>query len=141
MNSLQLNPYLTFGGNCREAMQFYQQCLGGELHIQPFSETPAAAHVPAEAQNGVLHAHLSNGPVVLMASDTGGMHPLSSGNTVSLCVNCTSPEEIADLFAQLSAGGTVGMPLADTFWGATFGTFTDRFGINWMLNYTHPTTA
>lgn len=137
MSALTLTPYLSFNGTCHDAMTFYQQSLGGELTIQHFAGSPAAEHMSAEAQQGVLHAVLQNEGFTLMASDAG-MQKITKGNMVSLSINCHSPEEIQRLFSQLSAGGTVTMALEDTFWGATFGMFTDRFGIDWMLNYDKP---
>ncbi|UOR04619.1 VOC family protein [Hymenobacter aerilatus] len=137
MHQLQLHPYLVFDGTCREAMNFYQQCLGGELMVQPFTGTPAAEGLDAAvAANTVLHASLKKDNLLLMASDAG-MQPVVQGNRVSLSLQCTSEEEINRLFAQLSAGGTVTMPLERAFWGDTFGMFTDRFGIDWMLNFNH----
>lgn len=134
MKTPQLNPYLVFEGNCRAAMQFYQQCLGGQLDIQTFAGTPAAEHVPADAQEGVLHARLENETIVLFGSDAGSQ-PVTDGNNVALSLNCGSDEEIENYYAKLTEGGNVTMPLADTFWSAKFAMFTDRFGINWMLNY------
>ncbi|MET4105572.1 VOC family protein [Hymenobacter sp. UYP22] len=139
MSTPILTPYLTFNGTCRAAMQFYHECLGGELLIQTFAGTPAAEHMPDGAEHNVLHSSLKADGFLLMASDTG-MEPVVQGNSVSLSINCFGPEEIADKFLKLSAGGTVTMPLQDTFWGATFGMFTDQFGINWMLNYDKPTS-
>lgn len=137
MNTPRLTPYLMFNGTCREAMTFYQHCLGGELMVQTFADTPAAAHMPADAQQNVMHSMLTTDDMLLMASDAG-MGPVAKGDMVSLSINCHSTEEIQRLFSLLSAGGTVTMPLEDTFWGATFGIFTDRFGIDWMLNYDKP---
>lgn len=134
MKTPQLNPYLAFDGNCREAMHFYQQCLGGQLDIQLFAGTPAAEHVPAEAQNGVLHARLETETLLLFASDAGSQ-PITQGNNVALSLNCGSNEEIEIYYAKLTEGGNVTMPLGDTFWSAKFAMFTDQFGINWMLNY------
>ncbi|WP_139924909.1 VOC family protein [Hymenobacter sp. DG01] len=134
MNTPCLTPYLTFNGNCRQAMSFYQQCLGGELMVQLFEGTPAAEHVAPDVLQNVLHSSLTKPDLVLMASDSG-MGAVAKGDMVSLSINCQSLEEIQRLFAQLSVGGTVTMPLQDTFWGATFGMFTDQFGIDWMLNY------
>ncbi|WP_202910469.1 VOC family protein [Hymenobacter sediminis] len=137
MNMPMLTPYLCFDGTCQEAMTFYQQCLGGELMVQHFAGTPAAEHVAPEAQNGVLHSVLSTDRFTLMASDAG-MQKITKGNMVSLSLDCKSEEEITRYFTVLSEGGTVTMPLADTFWGALFGMFTDRFGIDWMVNYDKP---
>ncbi|TGE21712.1 VOC family protein [Hymenobacter aquaticus] len=140
MSTSPLTPYLTFNGNCRAAMTFYQQCLGGDLQVQTFAGTPAAEHVPAEAQDGVMHAVLSNGSLLLMASDTG-TQPVTKGSMVSLSINCHSDEEITRLFNALGAGGHVTMALDDTFWGAKFGMLTDQFGIDWMFNYDKPGAA
>lgn len=132
---LELHPYLVFNGKCREAMAFYQQCLGGELMIQPFAGTPAAEGMEAaRAAATVLHAALKKDALLLMASDAG-MQPVGKGDMVSLSLQCGSPEEITRLFARLSAGGTVTVPLAEAFWGDTFGMLTDQFGIDWMLSY------
>ena len=138
----QLNPYLSFAGNCREAMTFYQSCLGGELMVQTFEDSPMADQVPAGARQQVLHSMLSSGRVVLFASDMGGgpASGLIAGNTVSLCLNCDSKEELTALFEKLSEGGTVLDPPAEMFWG-TFGSITDRFGMSWLFNYSPPTAA
>lgn len=140
MKTPQLTPYLVFGSTCREAMQFYQQCLGGQLAIQTFAGTPAAEHVPADAQDGVLHAQLETETLVLFGSDAGSQ-PVTEGNNVALSLNCNSDEEIENYYAKLTEGGTVTTPLGDTFWNAKFAMFTDRFGINWMLNYDKVETA
>jgi PhnB protein len=130
----QLNPYLHFNGNCREAMTFYKECLGGELTLQTVGETPAADKMPAEARKNIMHARLAKGDLVLMASDMSTT-PLHKGNSVSLALNCTSEEEIRTLFAALSAGGKVLHPIAEQFWGAIFGSLTDKYGFDWLLNY------
>ena len=140
MKPTQLNAYLSFDGNCREAMTFYQHCLGGELLIQPFADTPMAAQMPAETHQHVLHARLTEGEMTLFASDTGDrQHPLTKGD-IALCLNFDSEAGINVAFQQLSAGGTVTMPLSEAFWGATFGTLTDQFGVDWLLNYDRQTT-
>lgn len=128
-----LSPYLTFAGNCCQAMEFYQSCFGGELHIMPFAGTTVAEQVPAELRQGVLHAQLTTGTQVLMASDQGAAGPVTPGNAVALSLDCSSEAEINTLFARLSEGGTVVDPLADMFWGR-FGSVTDRFGMHWLLN-------
>ena len=134
---LQLTPYLSFSGNCREAMTFYQECLGGELALQTMAETPVAAEIPADAQHHIVHATLTNGRVALMASDAAGMRePVSEGsNSVALSLNCVSDEQITTLFDKLSAGGTVIDPLAIGFWGGKFGCVADRFGKRWLLHF------
>ena len=128
----QINAYLNFDGNCREAMKFYARCLEAELHEMPFSEMPGGA--PKGTEGRVMHAALMKGSdILLMASDT--MQPgLQRGNNFWLNANCETPDEIERLFTGLGEGGTIRMPLHDAFWGSRFGMLTDRFGINWMFN-------
>ncbi len=133
---LQLNPYLSFNGNCREAMEFYKQALGGELTLGTVGESPAKDQFPAEKQSQVMHASLAkNGTVLMMASDKMDPGELVVGNNVWLSLQCQSEEEINTHFANLAAGGKVIMPLATQFWGAIFGMCTDKFGMHWMLNF------
>jgi PhnB protein len=134
----QINAYLYFDGTCREAMTFYKECLGGELKIMTVGESPMAAQLPPNAKNLVMHAMLRSGPLTLLASDSIGGAKLVAGTTVSLMLACSSEEEIQSAFSRLSAGGKVGHPLKQEFWGATFGDFTDRFGVRWMMNFEKP---
>jgi PhnB protein len=129
-----INAYLNFNGKCREAMSFYHECLGGELTMQKVSESPMAAQLPSELSANILHSTLTRDGIVLMGSDMMGAS-LVSGNAISLCLNCSSDEEINEFFDKLSSGGNVKMPLHQTFWGATYGELTDRFGMNWMFNH------
>ena len=130
----QINAYLNFNGKCREAMTFYQQCLGGELVMQKISESPMAARVPSELGAKILHSSLTKDKIVLMASDMMGNN-VKSGNSISLCLNCSSDEEINSFFNNLSTDGNVVEPLHQSFWGATFGSLTDKFGVSWIFNY------
>lgn len=131
-----LNPYLTFEGNCREAMTFYKDCLGGELTMQTVGESPACKDMPSENQEKIMHAALmKNGTVLLMASDDLGPEKVVRGNNISLSLQCTSDEEINSLFPKLAEGGKITMPLAEQFWGGRFGMLTDQFGMNWMMNH------
>jgi len=131
----QLNVYLTFNGNCREAMTFYNDCIGGTLNLQTFGDAGGEATPEAE-RDLVMHANIVKDGFLLMASDTSEQHgSVTTGSSISLSMNCDSEEEINSMFAAISAGGTVTMPLEDTFWGARFGMFTDKFGMPWMMNY------
>lgn len=127
-----LSAYLMFSGNCKEAMGFYQGCFGGELKIMTHGESPMAAQAPAELRDKVMHSYLKSGNIEFMAADC--MEACRHGNTVTLCLVCDSPEEIQRLFARLSAGGKVGRPLKEEFFG-TYGDLTDKFGFNWMFQY------
>jgi PhnB protein len=131
----QINTYLTFNGNCREAMQFYQQCLGGELMLQTIGESPVADKLPAQMQESILHSTLTKGPLVLMASDMVGDKGLLKGNNVSLMLNCSNEEEIKKIYSQLSAGGEATHPLENSFWGALFGDLVDKYGNQWLLHF------
>ena len=132
----EIGPYLAFDGNCREAMTFYQQCLGGELSVQSFGDVGMAEGKGTEDR--VMHARLVNGSAVLMASDTMPGHAHVEGTNVSLSLQCDSEDEVGRLYSALSAGGKATMEPQDTFWGARFGMLTDRFGMHWMLNFERP---
>jgi PhnB protein len=131
----QIYAYLTFGGNCREAMTFYKECLGGELYFQTVGESPLSDKMPKSMKDCILHATLTKGALVLQASDMTPQTGLVKGNTVSLSLNCNSEEEIKNFYKKLSAGGSAGHVLEDTFWGAIFGDLTDKFGNHWLLNF------
>lgn len=129
-----LIPYLNFEGNCSEAMNFYKECLGGELMIQKVSQTPMASQMPPEMQDFVMHARLEKGNIMIMASDAKDKD-MTRGDMLSLMIQCDTEEEINTYFSKLSEGGTVNMPLARQFWGATYGQITDKFGVLWVFNY------
>lgn len=131
----QINAYLTFNGNCREAMNFYKDCLGGELTLQTIGESPLAGKMPAALKEFILHGTLVKGDLVLMGSDMVGEKGLTKGNAVSMVINCSSEEEIQDFYGRLSAGGNKDHALEQSFWGATFGDLTDKYGNHWLLNF------
>lgn len=132
----QLNPYLNFNGQCREALTFYKECLDGDLELQKVGESPMATRMPSEKGPLILHGALSkNGSVLLMGSDMIG-NALHVGNSIMLCLNCSTDQEINAIFDRLSAGGQIKVPLHQSFWGATYGELRDKFGMDWMLNYT-----
>jgi PhnB protein len=131
----QINTYLTFNGNCREAMNFYKECLGGVLHFQTVGESPLSNTMPAAMKNLILHATLVKDDLLLLASDMVGENGLIKGNAVSLMLNCNSEEEIKNYYQLLSAGGKQTHPLENSFWGALFGGLTDKFGNHWLLHF------
>ena len=136
--TIPLVTYLYFNGNCREAFDFYRSVFGGEyLMLTTFADGPPDMGVPESERDKVMHASLSIGDGELMGSDMpSNFAPAPmAGNNFSLSYSPRSREETDDLFAKISDGGTVTMPLQETFWGAYFGSCTDRFGINWQLNY------
>jgi PhnB protein len=129
-----INSYLTFNGNCREAMTFYKECLGGELTFQTIGESPLSGKMPKKMKDCILHSTLTNGSLVLMGSDMVCENGLIRGNAVSLTLNCNSETEIRSCYKKLSAGGVATHPLEDSFWGALFGGLTDKYGNIWLLN-------
>ncbi|PSK87433.1 VOC family protein [Taibaiella chishuiensis] len=139
-----VNVYLTFNGNCKEAFDFYKSVFGGEFpYVGTFGDMPqeGGIEMPEADKNKIMHISLPvSQETILMGSDTGGewASGFQQGNNFSISVNAGSKEEADKLFGGLSAGGQVTMPMADTFWGAYFGMFTDKFGINWMVNYDDP---
>lgn len=130
-----INAYLLFDGNCKEAMEFYAKCLGAQLETMPFSQAPGTAK---EAADRTIHARLSKGDAVLMASDCPPGMPVKVGENVQINVQCESDEEIERYFGGLVQDGTVRLPLQNMFWGAKFGMLTDKYGVQWMFNYELP---
>lgn len=131
--SVQLNPYLNFRDNAREAMQFYQSVFGGELTTATFGESHASDD-PAE-QDKIMHALLTApGGLVLMASDTPNHMEYKPGSNFSISLSGEDEATLRGYWDKLSDGGTVAMPLAKAPWGDTFGMCTDRFGVQWLVN-------
>jgi PhnB protein len=140
-----LHPYLFFGGNCRQAMQFYQQVFGGNLTLSTFGEGPADAHQDPlanseEQKTRIMHARLE-GAVTLLASDNPHLTSAADRTTFSLSLEGSDAPRLSAYFEQLSQGGHITSPLQLQFWGATFGMLTDRYGVNWMINITASTSA
>ena len=135
---MSLNPYLTFNGNCEAAFKFYERVLGGKIEaMMPHAGTPAEGHVPPEWNSKIMHARLNIDGDLLMGSDAPPQHqePMK-GFSVSLQVK--EPKEAERVFKALSEGGTVKMPIEETFWAARFGMLVDRFGTPWMVNCDKP---
>jgi PhnB protein len=131
-----INTYLTFNGNCREAVTFYAKCLGAELQLMTFADAPMES--PPDLREKVMHAAVRKGTHVVMASDSAPGATVQVGDNFHICIQCESAEEIDRLFKALSEKGEITGPLQDTFWGARFGTLKDQFGINWMFNFEIP---
>jgi PhnB protein len=128
-----LNPYLGFRGNAREAMEFYQQALGGELTISTFGEFHASQD-PSE-DDLVMHARLLNpAGFLLMGSDTPQRMPFNPGDTVSISLGGEEADELQGYWDRLSEGATVLQPLEKASWGDSFGMLKDRFGFTWLVN-------
>jgi PhnB protein len=126
--------YLTFNGQCTDAINFYKDNMNGNLEmLQTFAES--GQPVDDQYKEHVMHAVLDLDGFKIMFSDTAGKGDVTFGDNFSIALNFKSDAEIEKAFAAMSAGGNITMPLQDTFWGAKFGMCTDKFGVNWMFNY------
>ena len=131
---MKLNPYLNFNGNCRAAFSYYEQHLGGKVQMMmTHAEGPPNPNIPPEWGTAVLHAQIQLGEDVLMASDVppARHQPMRSAY---LYLGLTSVEEAERVFAALTDGGEVLMPMTETFWAARFGMARDQFGVLWMVS-------
>jgi PhnB protein len=131
----QIHAYLTFNGNCREAMQFYRDSIGGELMLQSAKGTPIEGQACAASEDAIMHSSLTGDGFLLMASDMVGKEGFQVGTHLSLSVNCSSEEQMHQYFTNLSANGKILEPIRQQFWGDTFGALTDKYGVCWMFIY------
>lgn len=133
-----LNPYLNFDGNAEEAFRFYHTVFGGEFFIQKMGDTPDMGDLPDNEKNHVMHVSIAIGKgQYLMASDClpSQGQILEKGNNNYISIMPESREEADRLFNGLSAGGEIEMPMEEMFWGDYFGSFKDKFGVCWMINF------
>lgn len=136
-----INPYVNFPGTCEEAFNFYKSVFGGNfVMLSRFKEMPpmeGQPPIPTEVGEKLMHVSLPIGNTILMGSDAleGFGPPTNFGNNFSVSINAKSQNEADRLYAGLSAGGQQSMPMEKTFWGAYFGMLTDKFGINWLVNF------
>lgn len=132
---IQVHPYLFFNGNCREAMTYYHKHIGGDLQVMTYAEIPGGEFPPGLGQY-VMHGALTKGSLMIMASDSMGQgQPIVFGSSVQLTLSVDTVADAERLFKALGDGGSVDMPLEETFWAKRFGSVTDRFGIKWMINF------
>ena len=134
---IKLNPYLNFDGNCEEAFNYYKKVFGGEFSYFSRMSDVENEEFPEEDKNLIMHVSLPIGNDILMGSDVAtDIKPMfKQGNNNYISLTPTSREEADRLFNELSAGGEVEMPMEEMFWGDYFGSFRDKFGIYWMINY------
>ena len=135
---MQINPYLTFDGQCEAAFKFYEQCLGGKIvALHTYAEAPPSEPFSEASGSRIMHARLVVGEAVLMGSDAPSeRYERPAGTSVSLQID--QPAEADRIFSALAEGGNVRMPIAETFWAARFGMVVDRFGTPWMVNCEKP---
>lgn len=129
-----IDTYLTFDGNCGEAMRAYERILGGKLELMTIGQSPMAAQSPPGSVDRIMHARLKLGDRMLMASDGMLGAPYHGMHGFSVSLIYATVAEAQRVFDALADGGKVTMPLQKTFWVEAFGMVTDRFGTPWMLN-------
>jgi PhnB protein len=128
----EITPYLMFDGDCKAAMTFYQQVLGGKLDLMTYGQ--ADPKTPDAEKDKVIHARLESGTTVIMASDSGHGAAVKDGDDVWLSLQCGPASEVDAIYAKLAVGGQSSQPPHDAFWGTRYGMLTDRFGVQWMIN-------
>ena len=135
-----INPYLNFNGNTEEAFNFYRSVFGGEfIVVQRFGDSPESGRVPEHEKNKLMHISLPIGKGnYIMGTDAleSVGHTITMGTNIQMSVATDSEEQTDTLFAAMSAGGKITVPLAKMFWGDYFGMCTDKFGIQWMFSFT-----
>jgi PhnB protein len=128
----KLNPYISFDGNAKEAMEFYKNVFGGKLATSTFKEGGMPSD-PANADK-IMHAMLvADNDMILMASDTPGTD-YKPGNNISISLSGDNEAELKGYWDKLSPGASITMPLEKAPWGDMFGMLTDTFGIHWLVN-------
>jgi PhnB protein len=137
---ITINPYLNFNGNCQEAFEFYKSVFGGDFpYVGRFKDMPddSGHPLPDELKELVMHISLPiSKETALMGSDVAEAFGQKAdfGNNINLMINAQSKEETDAIWAKLSVGATITMPLENAFWGDYFGALVDKFGVNWMIN-------
>jgi PhnB protein len=135
-----VNPYLNFNGNTEEAFNFYKSVFGGEfLSIMRFKDIPGNDQIPEAAKDKIMHIALKISPsTILMGTDAieSMGHHLTAGNNVHILLQTDSKKEADQIFNSLSMGGKIAMPMSDQFWGDYYGSFSDKFGVYWMISFT-----
>jgi PhnB protein len=130
----RLNPYITFDGNAREAMEFYRDVFGGELNLNTFGEFGSQ-----ETPDKIMHGQLeTDRGFTLMASDTPPGMPHNPGTNMSISLSGDDGDELRGYWDKLSGSGSVTMPMEKQAWGDEFGICSDRFGIAWLVNISQP---
>ena len=141
MGQLAANPYINFQGHAREALEFYHAALGGEITL--LAANPSGPPQPAGPEDSVMHGLISTDGLLIMGSDGHPDYPPTVGDNVAIALSGSSQDQdrLTEAFDTLSAGGMVKQPLKTESWGASFGYFVDKFGINWMFNISTSTDS
>lgn len=132
---MQFTTYLSFDGDCRQAFEAYQRILGGTIHaLMPFGDNPGCEGLAAADREKIMHGCYELDGFMLMGTDATEPYPYQGIKGAHVALNLDDPDEAARIFKALAEGGTVEMPLQETFWALAYGILTDRFGVPWMIN-------
>ena len=132
---MQVNPQVTFDGQCREAFRFYESCLGAHItFMTTYGDSPMAAQVPPEWGDRIMHATLELGGQVILTGGDAFPNDYRKPQGFGMQINLGDTQQAESVFHALAENGQVQMPLQETFWAKRFGMVTDRFGIPWMIN-------
>jgi PhnB protein len=129
----KINTYLTFNGNCREAMGFYRACFGGTLKFLTVGESPGTDQLPEPMKRVILQSALVNNQLILVGSDMVSEQGLVTGNAVSLMLRCSNEDELKSYYQKLLSGGIEIQLPENTYRGSWFGVLQDRYGHQWLL--------
>ncbi|MGH8232376.1 MAG: VOC family protein [Steroidobacteraceae bacterium] len=131
---MKISPHLAFDGTCREAFEFYANTFGGKIiMLMTYGESPAAAQVPADMRDQVIHARVDIGGQYLMGADAPATR-FRPAQGIMVMAAVESRTEAERVFNALASNGNVTMPYQETFWAHGFGMCTDRYGVPWMIN-------
>lgn len=129
---LVVNPYISFKGNCRQAIEFYKIALGADvLFTQTVGESPMPNMGPAA---NIMHCTIKVGEATIMMCDDLSLEGVVDGGNISLTIGLNDPDQARQLFENLADGGSVIVPLDKTYWAEAFGVVEDKFGVRWMIN-------
>ncbi|WBX74555.1 VOC family protein [Tenacibaculum pacificus] len=133
---MKTNSYLHFNGNCKEAMSFYADILGGDITMLiQFNEAPESKNFPKEISDLTMHSTLEIGDMAIQASDFfSTTESFNAGTNFAISLNFEDEDEVVTIFNGLSEGGAIIKPLEESFWGGKSGVLQDQFGIRWMLS-------
>lgn len=132
---MRLKTYLSFNGNCRQALTFYAEQLGGQVvAMQTFGETPGCEGLSEDVRAAILHGRVDVGPFSLMGTDATPDHPYPGISGAYVVADVDDVAQAETLFTALSDGAQIEMPLQQTFWAQRYGILADRFGVRWMIN-------
>ncbi len=135
---MTLHHYINFNGNCKKAMEYYNEVFKGQLLFQTIAEAGMSKECMHLPEHFIMHSSIVTPSVMLFASDMSMPDKAITGNQVCIMVNCDNEQEVDNFFNHLSAHGEVMQAPAPAFWGSYFAAFCDQFGIRWMIQYLYP---